>query len=217
MRWRKTKKAFVIKSKENLSFDKKPTEILEQKAKKILQGEFQFFNSQWIYLANDYDWLTNISNTHRYNINQHWSEILDLSKEAGYIKYVWEKSRFSYILTIIRYDYHFHRDLSEFVFAEIDSWIQANPITQGPNWRCSQEISLRIFNWCYALYYYQNSPALTENRWQKIQQVIYASVNHVYHHINFSRIAVRNNHAMTETLFLAISNLLFTFIPETKK
>ncbi|WP_202946882.1 alginate lyase family protein [Nitritalea halalkaliphila] len=141
----------------------------------------------------------------------------DLTAEAGDIKYVWEKSRFSYILTIIRYDYHFEHDLSEFVFEEIDSWIQANPINQGPNWRCSQEISLRIFNWCYALYYYQNAHALTEERWQKIQQVIYASLHHVYHHIDFSRIAVRNNHAITETLFLALSNILFPFIPETKR
>jgi hypothetical protein len=35
--------------------------------------------------------------------------------------------------------------------------------------------------------------------------------------INFSRIAVRNNHAITETLALTVSELLFPFIPETKK
>src|SRR5690606_12177276 len=114
-------------------------------------------------------------------------------------------------------DYHYEVDIGEFVFSEIDSWITANPINRGPNWRCSQEISLRIFNWCFALYYYQDSPALTEHRWQRIQQVIYASLHHVYHHIDFSRIAVRNNHAITETLFLALSDIMFPFIPETKK
>src|SRR5690606_12097883 len=102
------------------------------------------------------------------------------------------KSRFSYILHLIRYDYHFDSDQSEFVFSEIESWIDSNPINNGPNWRCSQEISLRIFNWCYALYYYQHSPSLTEKRWEKIQRVVYASLHHVYHHIDFSRIAVRN-------------------------
>src|SRR5690606_32684661 len=116
-----------------------------------------------------------------------------------------------------RYDYHFNVDLSEFVFSDIESWIDANPTNQGPNWRCSQEISLRILNWCYALFYYENATALTEDRWKKMQHVIYASVHHVYHHINFSRIAVRNNHAITETLFLTVSHLLFPFIPETKK
>jgi hypothetical protein len=69
----------------------------------------------------------------------------------------------------------------------------------------------------YALSFYKNSDALTEELWHKIQNVIYWSLHHVYHHINFSRIAVRNNHAITETLALTISELLFPFIPETKK
>lgn len=215
--WRKSKNPFVIPAREHLTFAKTPSDILQHKAERILNGELQYFNAQWLNIGKNYDWVTNPSNGYRYDITKHWSEIPDLSEAAGDIKYVWEKSRFSYLLTLIRYDYHFDIDLSEFVFAEIESWIAANPINQGPNWRCSQEISLRIFNWCYALYYYQNSPALTEERWQKIQQVIYASVHHVYHHIDFSRIAVRNNHAITETLFLTLSNILFPFIPETQK
>lgn len=215
--WRNTKNEFLIDAKENLLFSKNPTEKLKQDAEIILAGKLKYFNAEWLEIGKNYDWITNPSNGYKYDITKHWSEIPDLSEEAGDIKFVWEKSRFSYILTLIRYDYHFNDDLSEHVFSEIDSWINANPINQGPNWRCSQEISLRIFNWCYALYYYQNSKALTEERWQKIQQVIYASLHHVYHHIDFSRIAVRNNHAITETLCLTLSNILFPFIPETEK
>ncbi|WP_243456763.1 heparinase II/III domain-containing protein [Polaribacter batillariae] len=176
-----------------------------------------FFSSEWKNLKKDYDWVTNPSTDFRYDIFKHWSEIPDLAKEAGDIKFVWEKSRFSYLLTILRYDYHFDKNNAEFIFSEIESWIDANPVNQGPNWRCSQEISLRIFNWCFALDYYKNDKALTEERWNKIQNTIYWSLHHVYHHINFSRIAVRNNHAITETLFLTVSELLFPFISETKK
>jgi hypothetical protein len=215
--WRKIKKPFVIGAKEDFIIAKHPLPSLEYKAKKILNGDIQFFNSKWEHLGKTYDWITNPSNGYRYDVKKHWSEIPDLSEDAGDIKFVWEKSRFSYILHLIRYDYHFNNDQSEYVFSEIESWIDSNPINNGPNWRCSQEISLRIFNWCYALYYYQHSPSLTEKRWQKIQQVIYASLHHVYYHIDFSRIAVRNNHAITETLFLALSNILFPFIPETRK
>src|SRR5690554_183599 len=211
-----SKNPFVITDKEHLTFAKTPSEILQHKAKRILNGELQYFNAQWLNIGKNYDWVTNPSNGYRYDITKHWSEIPDLSEEAGDIKYVWEKSRFSYLLTLIRYDYHFDIDLSEFVFAEIESWIAANPINQGPNWRCSQEISLRIMNWCYALSFYKNSIALTKERWDNMQHAIYWSLHHVYHHIDFSRIAVRNNHAITETLMLTISELLFPFIPETK-
>src|SRR5690606_29270908 len=117
----------------------------------------------------------------------------------------------TFLLTLIRYDFHFEKDNGEFVFSQIEDWIEKNPVNKGPNWKCSQEISLRLFNWCYALAFYKNSSALTEDRWNKIQSVIYWSFHHVYHHINFSRIAVRNNHAITETLCLALSEMLFPF------
>lgn len=215
--WRREKNSYVIGSKESFSIPKFPSVALKTTAERILSGDFLFFNSTWISLGQRYDWITNPSNQYSYDITKHWSEIKDFSDQAGDIKFVWERSRFSYLLTLIRYDYHFNEDLSEFIFSQIESWIDSNPINKGPNWLCSQEISLRILNWCYALYYYQNSKSLTEQLWQKIQQVIYASIHHIYHHISFSRIAVRNNHAITETLFLTLSNLLFPFIPETKQ
>jgi hypothetical protein len=39
---------------------------------------------------------------------------------------VWEKSRFTYLLMVIRNDYHCDEDHSQFIFDEIESWINAN-------------------------------------------------------------------------------------------
>lgn len=216
-KWRSIPFKFSDVSQNLVDAERQPTEILANKAEQILKGKIQFFSYEWKDLGSGYDWITNPDNGYQYNKDLHWSDITDYSQTSGDIKYVWEKSRFTYLLTLIRYDFHFEKDLSEFVFSEIESWIDANPINQGPNWRCSQETSLRIFNWCYALSYYRDSLALTEERWSKIQHVIYWSLHHVFHHINFSRIAVRNNHAITETLFLALSNIIFPFITETEK
>lgn len=215
--WRNASIPFIITEKNLLQFEKHSSDSLKEKATKILNGEICFFSSDWKKLGTSYDWITNPETGFQYDISKHWSEINDFNPANGDIKYVWEKSRFTYLLTIIRNDYHFEEDHSQFVFAEIESWIDANPINQGPNWKCSQEISLRLFNWLYALYFYKNSEALTEALWNKIQNVMYWSLHHVYHHIDFSRIAVRNNHAITETLALTVSDLLFPFIPETKK
>lgn len=218
--WRSNTPLFVIGCRESLEgvgfgLEKRADVSLKESTERILSGELQFFSSEWLDLGVDYDWLTNPSTGYSYDSGKHWSEIPDFSGASGDIKYVWEKSRFTWLLTLIRYDYHNGEDHSEFVFSQIESWIDAIPVNLGPNWRCSQEISLRVFNWCYALHYYKNSGALTEERWGKIQNVIYWSLHHVYNHIDFSRIAVRNNHAITETLFLAMSEILFPFIPET--
>jgi hypothetical protein len=215
--WKNSPNPFIIESRENSHLAKIPNPELKEKATKILNGEICFFSSEWKNLGSDYNWITNPETNYTYESSKHWSEINDFNALNGDIKYVWEKSRFSYLLTIMRYDLHFNEDHSAFVFAEIESWIDANPINQGPNWKCSQEISLRIFNWVYLLTFYKNSKALSEPLWDKIQNVIYWSLHHVYQHINFSRIAVRNNHAITETLALAVSEMLFPFIPETKK
>jgi hypothetical protein len=215
--WKNSVTTFVIDARENIQLEKNPTTELKENATKILKGEICFFSSEWKNLGSDYNWIKNPETDYTYDNSKHWSEINDFNPLNGDIKYVWEKSRFSYLLTIMRYDYHFNEDHSAFVFAEIESWIDANPINQGPNWKCSQEISLRIFNWMYLLTFYKKVNTLKEPLWDKIQNVIYWSIHHVYHHINFSRIAVRNNHAITETLALAVSEMLFPFIPETKK
>jgi hypothetical protein len=215
--WKKLKIPFVFQDRNSIATIKNPTEILKEKATKILSGQVCFFSHEWKNLGLDYDWITNPDTNFKYNSSIHWSKINDFNPQNGDIKYVWEKSRFSYLQTIMRYDYHFETDNSEFVFSEIQSWIKANPINQGPNWKCSQETSLRLFNWLHALFFYKNSKHLTEGVFQEMMHVMYWKLHHVFHHINFSRIAVRNNHAITETLALTLSNLLFPFIPETKK
>lgn len=215
--WRKNSGIFLFDNRETLELVKRPTAVLQKKAENIFKGRLIFFSSLEFDLGKDYDWLTNPDSGYKYDKNKHWSEINDFNLKAGDIKYVWEKSRFSYIHTVLRYDYHFEEDHADWVFSEIDSWIVANPVNCGPNFRCSQEISLRLFNWCYILHFYKGSSALTEIRWQSYQHYIYWQLHHVYNHIDFSRIAVRNNHAITETALLSLSEFLFPFIPETEK
>jgi len=215
--WRNNTPVFFFDGKNNIPVPKKESVALSLRFRESEKGIYIFFSSEKIDLGTAYNWITNPDTGYRYDITKHWSEIQDLSSEAGDIKYVWEKARFSYLYDIIRHDYHNDSDQAAFVFSEIEDFIEQNPINLGPNYKCSQEISLRILNWTFALYYYKNSEFLTSERFDTIVNSIYWQLHHVYHNINFSRIAVRNNHAITETLMLYLSGLLFPFIPETKK
>lgn len=212
--WKDLPVNFFFNAKESLSIEKYENEDLEKGNLLIRKGELLFFNAQRL---KHIDWLVNPDSKHQYDIKKHWSEVEDFSVAAGDIKFVWEKSRFSWIYDLIRYDHHYKADSSAYIFSEIDSWIKANPINQGPNYKCSQEISLRILNWMFVLHYYKNAPSLTEERFQKILHFIYWQLRHVYSNINFSRIAVRNNHAITETLMLYIGGLFFPFFPESQQ
>jgi len=215
--WNDNLPLFFFYGKEINTLVKKPKRDLKKNIEDYKKGIFIFFNKTKIDLGIDYDWITNPITNFKYDINKHWSEIKDLSKEEGDIKYVWEKARFSFLYDVIRYDYHFEDDQSKYVLDIIIDFIDNNPINQGPNYKCSQEISLRVLNWTFALYYYKDSSNLTEAIFQKIMHIIYWQIHHVYNNINFSRITVRNNHALTETLLLYLSGKLFPFFPNVKE
>lgn len=213
--WRK--KTIFFFSEKDIHFTITNSFSLETDLQHILKEECYFFSSFWIDLGRDYDWITNPETGYQYDIFQHWTEIEDISEKAGDIKFVWEKSRFSFLYSIIRFDYHFKEDHSQKVLNLILDWIDKNPLNCGPNYKCSQEISVRVLNWIFALNYYKDSSFLTEDKFQRIIHSIYWQIKHVYSNINFSRIAVRNNHAITETLTLYIVGLLFPQFPDSEK
>jgi hypothetical protein len=182
----------------------------------IKKGYFIFFSIQKKFLGKNYDWFCNPETGKRFS-ETHWTKIPDFSKAYGDIKFVWEKARFGFILDFIRYDWHSGIDQSQFILREIESFIDCNPVNIGPNWKCSQEMSIRLINWSFALHYYSNSINLDNRLFQKIMNSIYWHLDHIYKNINFSRIAVRNNHAITETLMLYLSRFLFPFFDKSKE
>lgn len=214
--WRKSAAPFFFASREALQPSCGACDILKSDAERILKGKIQFFHGEWKAIDND-SWLTNPVTGHVYDGSKHWTEIPDFHPAYGDIKYVWEKSRFTFLQTILRYDLHHAADSSQWAFRQIESWIDHNPINCGPNYRCSQEISLRVFNWMYALYFYRYSTNLNEELFNKILFHIYWQIKHVRSNIHFSRIAVRNNHAITETLALYSFGLLFPFFKEASE
>jgi hypothetical protein len=211
--WKNQSVKFFFSSREELTIPRNPDAGLATRYKEIKAGKLLFFNGKMIDLGIDSDWMRNPDSGYVYERDKHWTEIEDYSKKAGDIKFVWERARFAYLYDIIRYDYHFKEDCAAFALGNILSWIKANKVNCGPHYKCSQEISLRVLNWTFALYYYRNSAHLTEQVFEEIQHAIYWQLHHVYENIHFSRIAVRNNHAITETLALYLGGLLYPAFP----
>lgn len=215
-KWRESNR-YIFSQDNDISVQIKPNEELKRFCNRIINGDIQFFSHEWISLGKDYDWVTNPTTNYHYNVEEHWTKIQDIDEKSGDIKFVWEKSRFSFLYTIVRNDYHNHENHGDFVISQILDWIEKNPLNCGPNYKCSQEISLRVLNWLFALNFYKFHPYLTEERWDTIIQSIYWQIDHVYQNINFSRISVRNNHAITETLTLYLIGLMFPEFPNARK
>jgi hypothetical protein len=215
--WSRIAKPFYFKKGSNFPISDSSSSLLRLNAEKIKNGHFIFFSATEFNLGTNYDWITNPETGYKYSSDLHWSQIDDYSNFSGDIKYVWEKSRFSYLYLLIRDELHNGSDNSDFIFKEIEDWINKNPVNCGPNWKCSQEISLRVINWIFALYFYKDKNQPSELQWQKIVNSIYWQIDHVYKNINYSRIAVRNNHAITETFALYYVGLLFPWFDQSNK
>ena len=208
---------YLFSSRKSLRFEKNPNTTMKEKAEKILTGNLQYFSAEWRDLGGDWNWHVNPTTGFEYDHNQHWTRINELSQKSGDIKFVWEASRFCFLYDIVRYDYHYELDHSDFVISKILDWIEKNPLNCGPNYKCSQEISIRVLNWLFALNFYKYSEALTEEKWSTIIQSLYWQIRHVYENINFSRYTVRNNHAITESMTLYLMGLMFPTMPDAKK
>ena len=211
--WKATPARFFFHSKDEVRVPRTRSPGLEAKYKEIRKGRIQYFSHEYLEQGKEFNWLRNPVSGYVYDPGMHWSDINDLSKTDGDIKYVWELSRFGFLFDTMRYDHHFSNDSSSFVFSKIMHWIKENPVDKGPNFKCSQEISIRVLSWIFALYFYSQSKGLTNNIFQTMVQSIYDQVRHVRKNIYFSKIAVRNNHALTETLALFLSGMLFPSLP----
>ncbi len=213
--WQTTPSHFFLKSDSATSpelLEEAALKILQEKVVKIEGNQYQFFSSFWQKVV---DWHTNPQTGFHYDEQVHWTKIKDLSPENGDIKYVWEKSRFSFLFELIRYQECTGIDQSSLVFSRIENWIDHNPVNQGPNWRCSQEISIRVLAWLFALEYYRKMVDLDNILFQKILNSIYHQMTHVATHLSFSRNVVRNNHIITEALALYIVGTVFPFFDKS--
>jgi hypothetical protein len=217
--WRKNfSDRFFVPAREDILSPSilEPSEKLKKEVVKILSGEILFFSNEWKKIGFENESFVHPITKYTYPL-VHWTKLPIYSSEIGDIKYVWEKSKFSFLLSLIRNDLRNDADNSEFVFNEIRRWIIENPPNTGPQYICSQEISIRLLNWSFALFFYQNSKALDNNLLNDIFQSIEIQLDHVYHNINFSKIAVRNNHAVSETLVLYLISLYFPFLKNAAK
>jgi hypothetical protein len=193
-----------------------PSLKLKAEADKILSGQILFFSNEWREIGFENESFVHPLSKYKYP-SLHWTKLPIYSSEIGDIKYIWEKSKFSFLLTLIRNDIRNESDNSEFVFNEIRRWIKENPPNIGPQYICSQEISIRLINWSFALFFYKNSKYLDENLLNTIFKSIEVQLDHIYQNINFSKIAVRNNHAVSETLALYLISLYYPFLKNAKK
>ncbi len=177
------------------------TNTLLEDADKIINGNIRYYSYHWEKIGNPPNWFLNPFNNQTYPENQrHWTKLPDFVTEVGDIKNIWEASRFEWLNTLSRaFAVTGKAEYLDTLNTWIKDWTVENSINEGPNWKCGQEASIRVFNLINAALILDQADKPTS--W--LCELIYAHLERINSNILYA-IAQDNNHGTSEASALYI-------------
>lgn len=193
----------------------KPTEIridfpdlwkqnLVNDAERIVSGQIRYFAYHWKQVGTPPNWFINPFNGETYpNSNLHWTKLPDFNSEVGDIKNVWEASRFEWVVTLARaYGVTGKTIYLKTLNIWLNDWTDRNPINTGPNWKCGQEASIRLFNLINSALILRQAKQPTKS----LSDLVYTHLARINENILYS-IVQDNNHGTSEAAGLFIGGI----------
>ena len=117
-----------------------------KEADNLIKGTFCCFSHPSYFYGTPPDWFLNPFNQKRYYPkDRHWFVLGDFDCDIGDIKCIWEVSRFDWVLVLVRaYCQSGKQEYLSKVNNWIGDWYEQNPPYKGPNWKCGQEVGIRM-------------------------------------------------------------------------
>ncbi|NOZ53748.1 MAG: heparinase [Gammaproteobacteria bacterium] len=134
----------------------------------------------------------------------HWSKISDFDLNIGDIKTVWELSRFDWLFYfIIEFLKTGDKKHLSRLNLWLENWSKNNPCNQGVNWKCGQEVSIRVMHLCLTSFLLQQHKKLSHSGVQMLEQHLARISPTVLYAMGQD-----NNHGTSEAVALYIGGLL---------
>lgn len=172
----------------------------------ILEGSFSLYSHHLVSVGFPPVWNRNCITGEVFSGDRHWSELDDFSQ--GDIKNVWELSRFDWVFPLVR-AYVRTKDAKyyEGFRSLLNSWIVANPPNVGPNWKCGQEVALRVRAAYIAMIGFHDALDADEETEVKLRALCCVSANRINANLSYA-LSQDSNHGHTELLGLLLASLM---------
>ncbi len=187
---------------------------LVREADKIVSGRIRYYGRHWKSIGSPPDWFLNPFKDVRFQDNgRHWVELKDFDLKVGDIKNIWEASRFEWVTTLTRaYAATGKTIYIDTVNHWIKDWADKNPLNIGPNWKCGQEASIRVFNLINA--------SLILDQWEEpessLQEYIHRHLERINGNVRYA-LAQDNNHGTSEAAALFIGGNWLQLVSDSPK
>jgi hypothetical protein len=181
-----------------------------EKADRFVAGKFDLLGLRDLSFGDPLDWHLEPVSGKRAPL-EHWSRVNYLDAEVtGDKKIVWELNRQQYFTTLGQaYWLTGDERYAETFAAHVGSWMDQNPPKLGINWASSLEVAFRSISWLWALYFFEDSPALTASLLLRTLKFLYLHARHLETYL--STYFSPNTHLTGEALGLFY---LGTLLPE---
>lgn len=128
-----------------------------------------------------------------------WFEIPDFHPIRGDIKVIWEVSRFSHFYLFARAymltgDKKYYGYFSE----QLNDWLEKNPYSYGPNFKCGQECSLRMMNALMVYTAFKEFQLTSKKDEENIKELIRRCYKKICSNFFYAEKCIKNNHTLSE-------------------
>ena len=188
-------------------FDAWGSKGIDEELGNLWRGRFRYFENEYAEAGFPPCWNRNPFSGECATQDKHWSRLSDFG--FGDIKLIWEASRFGWVFPLVRKYARTREEVCARTFWELfEDWCEKNPPETGANWKCGQEVSLRLMAWLFAFYAFEKSPETTESRVSLFVRAIYESARRVFENLDYA-LSQKNNHGVSECVGLIAAGVLF--------
>ena len=179
-------------------------ELLDR-ADRACNGIIRGFSSIDLDYGNPIDWQLSPLTGKRCSEKDKWYRIPDFDMERGDIKAIWEASRFSHFITLVRAyllsgDKKYYSAFSE----QLNSWLENNPYGYGANFKCGQECSLRMVNTLLAFTVFKKAGVATDSDESNVIDLIDRCYRKVLSNFFYAYKCIKNNHTISELMGMIV-------------
>lgn len=164
------------------------------------------------------DWHRDFKSGEGWDSRVFYTDIIRVKDNGSDIKVPWELSRFQHLPTLGK-AYWLTGDekyAKEFV-SEVNDWIECNPPQYGANWACTMDVAIRAVNWLWGLYFFEDSPQVTDDFLVDFLESIVTHGRHIRENLEKGWRGINGNHYLSDIVGLVYLGVLFPEFKEAKK
>lgn len=175
------------------------------RAARVLEGRLRYFGHLELKTGAPPAWHRNPLTGEESDPHLHWSRVPDHA--GGDIKLLWEPSRFGFVYDLIRAQARYpHPAWGHTFWLWLRHWARHNQPNRGVNWKCGQEVAVRLWAWCFGLYAFQDQAAPEDVA--LLARMAHFTARRIEGNISYA-LQQQNNHGVNEALGLWLAGVVF--------